>query len=205
LTLELPGLAEPEGKPRYRGLESRYLGFLSAFGKDEEAMAKMKVAIIMGSDSDLPVMEPAIKTLAEFGIGSEVVVASAHRTPDKVHNFVASAAEQGFSAIIAAAGAAAHLPGVVASFTVLPVIGVPVNSTSLGGLDALLSIVQMPSGVPVATMAINGAKNAAIFAAQIIATGNLEMAKRLSDYRQKMAAEVEAKAAKVEKSLKSIV
>ncbi|MBP2649863.1 MAG: purE [Firmicutes bacterium] len=162
----------------------------------------MKVAIIMGSDSDLPVMEPAIKTLAEFGIGYEVVVASAHRTPDKVHNFVANAAEQGFSAIIAAAGAAAHLPGVVASFTLLPVIGVPVNSTSLGGLDALLSIVQMPSGIPVATMAINGAKNAAIFAVQIIAASNPELAKKLSSYRQKMAAEVEAKAAKVEAKLK---
>ncbi|MBP2644907.1 MAG: purE [Firmicutes bacterium] len=161
----------------------------------------MKVAIIMGSDSDLPIMEPAIKTLAEFGIGCKVVVASAHRTPDKVHQFVADAAGQGFNVIIAAAGAAAHLPGVVASFTLLPVIGVPINSTSLGGLDALLSIVQMPSGIPVATMAINGAKNAAIFAAQIIASGNSELAKRLTLYRQTMAAEVEAKAEKVEAKL----
>lgn len=162
----------------------------------------MKVAIIMGSDSDLPVMEPALKTLVGFGIGYEVVVASAHRTPDKVHNFVSSAGERGVKVFIAAAGAAAHLPGVVASFTTLPVIGVPVNSTSLAGLDALLSIVQMPSGIPVATMAINGAKNAAIFAAQIIAAGEPELQERLKDYRKSMAAEVEEKAAKVEASLK---
>lgn len=163
----------------------------------------MKVAIIMGSDSDLPVMEPAIKTLAEFGISCEVVVASAHRTPEKVHNFAATASERGVKVIIAAAGAAAHLPGVVASFTLLPVIGVPVNSTSLAGLDALLSIVQMPSGIPVATMAINGAKNAAIFAAQIIATGQPELMAKLQTYRQDMAAEVEKKAAKVEAAMQS--
>lgn len=157
----------------------------------------MKVAIIMGSDSDMPVMEPAIKTLAEFGVASEVIVASAHRTPDKVHEFAATAAERGVGAIIAAAGAAAHLPGVVASFTTLPIIGVPVNSTSLGGLDALLSIVQMPSGIPVATMAINGAKNAALFAIQILATANPELKEKLISYRTQMAAEVERKAAKV--------
>jgi len=148
-------------------------------------------------------MEPAIKTLAEFGISCEVVVASAHRTPEKVHNFAATASERGVKVIIAAAGAAAHLPGVVASFTLLPVIGVPVNSTSLAGLDALLSIVQMPSGIPVATMAINGAKNAAIFAAQIIATGQPELMAKLQTYRQDMAAEVEKKAAKVEAAMQS--
>ncbi|HMM20077.1 MAG TPA: 5-(carboxyamino)imidazole ribonucleotide mutase [Selenomonadales bacterium] len=157
----------------------------------------MKVAIIMGSDSDLPVMEPAVKTLAEFGVGCEVIVASAHRTPDKVHEFAATAAERGVGAIIAAAGAAAHLPGVVASFTTLPVIGVPVNSTSLGGLDALLSIVQMPSGIPVATMAINGAKNAALFAVQILAAANPGLREKLTSYRGQMAAEVERKAARV--------
>ena len=163
----------------------------------------MKVAIIMGSDSDLPVMEPALKTLAEFGVACEVVVASAHRTPDKVHKFAATAAERGVKVIIAAAGAAAHLPGVVASFTTLPVIGVPVNSTSLNGLDALLSIVQMPSGIPVATMAINGAKNAALFAVQVIAAGQPELGEKLLAYRQAMVAEVEAKAAKVEASLRA--
>ncbi|MDR3566109.1 MAG: 5-(carboxyamino)imidazole ribonucleotide mutase [Negativicutes bacterium] len=161
----------------------------------------MKVAIIMGSDSDLPVMEPAIKTLTDFGIPYEVVVASAHRTPDKVHTFATTAHERGVGVIIAAAGAAAHLPGVVASFTTLPVIGVPVNSTSLVGIDALLSIVQMPSGIPVATMAINGAKNAAIFAVQVLAAGQTELWDKLKAYRQELAAEVEKKAAKVEAAL----
>lgn len=153
----------------------------------------MKVAIIMGSDSDLPVMEPALSTLHGYGIEVEVLVASAHRTPDKVHEFAAGAAQRGVKVIIAAAGAAAHLPGVVASFTTLPVIGVPINSTSVGGIDALLSIVQMPSGIPVATMAINGAKNAAIFAAQILATGNAELAAKLAAQRQSMAQEVAKK------------
>ncbi|MDR3588979.1 MAG: 5-(carboxyamino)imidazole ribonucleotide mutase [Negativicutes bacterium] len=161
----------------------------------------MKVAIIMGSDSDLPVMQPAIKTLADFGIPYEVVVASAHRTPDKVHDFASTAADRGVGVIIAAAGAAAHLPGVVASFTNLPVIGVPVNSTSLAGIDALLSIVQMPSGIPVATMAINGAKNAAIFAAQVIAAAQPELREKLQSFRQNLAAEVEKKAAKVQADL----
>lgn len=157
----------------------------------------MKVAIIMGSDSDWPVLEPAAKLLAEFGIETEVVVASAHRTPDKVHTFAAGAKERGVQAIIAAAGAAAHLPGVIASYTTLPVIGVPINSTSLNGLDALLSIVQMPSGIPVATMAVNGAKNAAIFAAQILAVANSELAAKVNKHRQDMAHEVEQKAARV--------
>ncbi len=157
----------------------------------------MKVAIIMGSDSDYPVLEPAIKILADFGISTEVVVASAHRTPDVVHEFAAGAAERGVKVIIAAAGAAAHLPGVIASYTTLPVIGVPVNSTPLAGMDALLSIVQMPSGIPVATMAINGAKNAGIFAAQILAVANAELAERLADHRRQMAEEVAQKAARI--------
>jgi len=157
----------------------------------------MKVAIIMGSDSDYPILEPAIQTLADFGISTEVVVASAHRTPDKVHEFAAGAVERGVRVIIAAAGAAAHLPGVIASYTTLPVIGVPVNSTPLVGMDALLSIVQMPSGIPVATMAINGAKNAAIFAAQILAVSNDEIAEKLLNHRQMMAQEVAQKAARI--------
>ena len=157
----------------------------------------MKVAIIMGSDSDWPVLKPAAVTLDEFGVEVEVLVASAHRTPDKVHSFVASARERGVGVLIAGAGAAAHLPGVVASFTTLPVIGVPVNSTSLGGLDALLSIVQMPSGIPVATMAINGAKNAAIFAVQILAGANPALADKLAGHRRTMAKEVDKKAAAV--------
>ena len=157
----------------------------------------MKVAIIMGSDSDYPILEPAIQTLADFGISTEVVVASAHRTPDIVHEFAAGAMARGVRVIIAAAGAAAHLPGVIASYTTLPVIGVPVNSTPLVGMDALLSIVQMPSGIPVATMAINGAKNAAIFAAQILAVSNDEIAEKLLKHRQMMAQEVAQKAARI--------
>ncbi|MEN6411648.1 MAG: 5-(carboxyamino)imidazole ribonucleotide mutase [Veillonellales bacterium] len=161
----------------------------------------MKVAIIMGSDSDWPVLEPAVRTLHDFDIATEVLVASAHRTPEKVHQFAATAGERGVQVIIAAAGAAAHLPGVVASYTTLPVIGVPINSTSLNGMDALLSIVQMPSGIPVATMAVNGAKNAAIFAAQILAVQNAALAEKLLAHRQTMAAEVERKAAKVAEKL----
>ncbi|MDU4961592.1 MAG: 5-(carboxyamino)imidazole ribonucleotide mutase [Sporomusaceae bacterium] len=156
----------------------------------------MKAAIIMGSDSDLPVLQPALDTFAEFGVACEVVIASAHRTPDKVHSFAATARERGVQVIIAAAGAAAHLPGVVAAYTTLPVIGVPVNSTTLGGIDALLSIAQMPSGIPVATMAINGAKNAALFAMQILGVHDSHTAEQLTAQRQRMAEEVERKAQK---------
>ena len=156
-----------------------------------------KVALIMGSDSDWPILEPAVKQLQDFGVGCEVLVASAHRTPQKVHDFAATAMERGVGVIIAAAGAAAHLAGVVASFTTLPVIGVPINSTSLGGIDALLSISQMPAGIPVATMAINGAKNAALFAAQILALSSPELAGKLAEHRKSMAAEVEKKAEKI--------
>ena len=157
----------------------------------------MKVAIILGSNSDWPVLEPAEKTLQSFGIDVEVVVASAHRTPDLVHEFAAGARDRGVEAIIAAAGAAAHLGGVVAAYTTLPVIGVPINATPLGGMDALLSFVQMPGGVPVATMAINGAKNAALFAVQILATGHPELVEKLAADREKMKAEVAEKAKKL--------
>lgn len=161
----------------------------------------MKVAIIMGSDSDLPVLQPALDTLDQFHIEYEVLVASAHRTPAIVHDFAAGAAGRGVQVIIAAAGAAAHLPGVIASYTTVPVIGIPVDSTSVGGLDALLSIVQMPAGIPVATMAINGAKNAALFALQILATANSELAEGLVRYRQTLAAEVEQKNARLQEKL----
>lgn len=156
----------------------------------------MKAAIIMGSDSDLPVLQPALDTFKEFGVACEVVIASAHRTPDKVHTFAATARERGVQVIIAAAGAAAHLPGVVAAYTTLPVIGVPVNSTSLGGIDALLSIAQMPSGIPVATMAINGAKNAALFAIEILGVYDRQVADHLTAQRRRLAEEVERKAQK---------
>jgi len=157
----------------------------------------MKVAIIMGSDSDWPVVEPAAQLLAEFGITTEVIVASAHRTPDKVHAFAAGARNKGIEVIIAAAGAAAHLGGVIAAYTTLPIIGIPINSTSLNGLDSLLSIVQMPAGIPVATMAINGAKNAGIFAVQIMSGKYPQLIEKLADYRIQMAVEVEAKAVKL--------
>lgn len=134
------------------------------------------VGIIMGSESDMPVMEACMKQLDEFGISYEVKVASAHRKPVVVHEWSESARERGLRVIVAAAGKAAHLGGVVAAFTPLPVIAVPMKTSDLGGLDSLLSMVQMPSGVPVATVAINGAKNAAILAAQIIGTGTDEAA-----------------------------
>lgn len=161
----------------------------------------MKVAIIMGSDSDWVLVEPAAKVLAEFGIATEVVVASAHRTPEKVHVFATEARERGVEVIIAAAGAAAHLGGVVAAYTTLPVIGIPINSTSLNGLDSLLSIVQMPAGIPVATMAINGAKNAGIFAVQIMSGKHPQLIDKLVEYRQQMVHEVEEKAARLSAKL----
>lgn len=157
----------------------------------------MKVAIIMGSNSDWPVLEPAEKTLKEFGVEVEVVVASAHRTPELVKEFAAGARDRGVEAIIAAAGAAAHLGGVIASYTTLPVIGIPINATPLNGMDSLMSFVQMPSGIPVATMAINGAKNAAIFAVEILAGAHPELVKKLADARVKMQEEVKAKGEKL--------
>ena len=161
----------------------------------------MKVAIIMGSDSDWPIVEPAAQLLTEFGITTEVIVASAHRTPEKVHVFASEARERGVEVIIAAAGAAAHLAGVVAASTTLPVIGIPINSTTLNGLDSLLSIVQMPAGIPVATMAINGAKNAGIFAVQIMSGKHEKLIEALADYRKKMVDEVEAKDVKLSTQL----
>jgi len=163
-------------------------------GKEEK---KMKVAIIMGSNSDWPILEPAEKTLKEFGVEVEVVVASAHRTPDQVHEFAAGARDRGVEAIIAAAGLAAHLGGVIAAYTTLPVIGIPISGGPLKGMDALLSFVQMPPGVPVATMAIDGAKNAAIFAVEILAGAHPELVEKLAAYRAKMQAEVAEKAAKL--------
>ena len=139
--------------------------------------------------------------MKQFGIEAEVVVASAHRTPAKVKEIVTTAPERGVGAFISAAGAAAHLGGVIASYTTLPVIGVPINATSLNGMDALLSTVQMPSGIPVATMSINGAKNAAIFIAEIFALSDKEIKEKLIKYREKMVSDVEAKAKRVEQQL----
>ena len=152
-----------------------------------------KVAVVMGSDSDLPVLTALFKTLKKFGIDFEAKVCSAHRTPDKAAEFAKNARANGFEVIIAAAGKAAHLPGVLAAFTTLPVIGIPIKSSTMDGLDSLLSIVQMPSGIPVATVAIDGAENAAILAAQIIATGDEELSKKLLDFKAELAAKVEEK------------
>ncbi|MBK9330532.1 MAG: 5-(carboxyamino)imidazole ribonucleotide mutase [Sphingobacteriales bacterium] len=149
-----------------------------------------KVAIIMGSDSDSPVMQEAAKALTEFGVKFEYTIISAHRTPERMYEFARTAHEQGFEVIIAGAGGAAHLPGMVAAISPLPVIGVPVQSKSLSGLDSLLSIVQMPGGVPVATVAINGAKNAGILAAQILGTHDAALQQKVKDYKKKLEAEV---------------
>ncbi len=140
------------------------------------------VSIIMGSTSDLPVMEKAAKLLNEFEIPFEINALSAHRTPKEVEEFATNAQERGIKLIIAAAGMAAHLPGVIASMTTLPVIGVPINA-SLDGMDALLAIVQMPPGIPVATVGINGSLNAAILAVQILALGNADIQEKLIDYK----------------------
>ena len=143
-----------------------------------------KVGIIMGSKSDLPVMKDAIDILNEFGIESEVNIVSAHRTPDKMFKYANNARDNGIKVIIAGAGGAAHLPGMVASITTLPVIGVPVKSrNSIDGWDSVLSILQMPNGVPVATVALNGAKNAGILAAQIIGISDHEISQKLVDYK----------------------
>ena len=144
-----------------------------------------KVGIVMGSDSDLPIVSKAMDTLSSFGIPFEAHVFSAHRTPDEAANFAATARENGFGAIIAAAGMAAHLAGAIAARTTMPVIGIPCKSTNLDGMDALLSTVQMPSGIPVATVAINGATNAALLCAQIFAVEDKELAKKLDDKRKK--------------------
>ena len=152
-----------------------------------------KVGIVMGSDSDMPVAEKAIQRLEKYGVPYEVHIYSAHRTPEAAREFSANAAERGFGAIIALAGKAAHLAGSLAANTVIPVIGVPVKSSTLDGLDALLSTVQMPTGIPVATVAIDGAANAAILAAQIIALSDDELARTLREERKANEAEVLAK------------
>ena len=145
------------------------------------------VGIIMGSKSDLPTMEACTKQLEELGVRYELVIASAHRNPAKVHEWASTAADRGLKVIIAAAGKAAHLGGVVAAYTPLPIIGVPMKTSDLGGLDSLLSMVQMPSGVPVACVAINGAKNAAIYAAQILGATLPEYRQKMVDFKQQMA------------------
>lgn len=166
-------------------------------------MAEKKVAVIMGSDSDLPVIKSAIDILKELGIPTEVHVMSAHRTPAIACQFAANAREKGFAVLIAAAGKAAHLAGVLAAHTTLPVIGIPVKSSTLDGLDALLATVQMPAGIPVATVAIDGAKNAGLLAAQIIGVFDAEVAYRLTVRKDQMEQEVLEKDAKIQEQFQS--
>ena len=156
-----------------------------------------KVAVIMGSDSDLPVMQEAVDKLKLFGIPYEVRVISAHRTPAAAEQFASHAAENGFGVLIAGAGKAAHLGGVLAAYTTLPVIGVPIKTSMMGGLDSLLSIVQMPSGIPVATVGVNGAAKAGILAAQMLAVGDEALTAKLASFKEEMARSVAEKDAKV--------
>lgn len=167
-------------------------------------MALKKVAIVMGSDSDLPVIKKTTGMLDLFEIKYEVRVISAHRTPDVAHDFAINAVNNGFGVIIAAAGKAAHLGGVIAAYTALPVIGLPIKSSTLDGLDSLLSIVQMPKGIPVATVAIDGGENAGILAAQMLSISDENLYNKLLKYKQDMANEVIEKDQKITKEVSSI-
>jgi phosphoribosylamine--glycine ligase len=159
----------------------------------EETVLKPKVAIVVGSDSDLPVIEDMIQLLKKFDIPHEITVSSAHRSPDRTHRYAVTLEERGVQVVIACAGAAAHLAGILAAHTTLPVIGVPIDSSPLKGLDALLSTSMMPAGVPVATMALGkaGATNAAVFAAQILARNDTRLALELKEYKKQLADRVE--------------
>lgn len=156
------------------------------------------VSIIMGSDSDLPVMQEAGRLFDEFGVDYEITIISAHRTPERMFEFAKNAPNRGIKVIIAGAGGAAHLPGMVASITHLPVIGVPVKSSNMSGIDSLLSIVQMPPGVPVATMAINGSKNAALFAVQILGVCDAKHSAKIREYKEELKNNVIDKAKRLE-------
>lgn len=163
-----------------------------------------KVAIIMGSDSDLPIVTPAIKTLGDLGIETEVRVMSAHRTPEAAHDFSKNAIKNGFGVIIAAAGMAAHLGGVLAASTTLPVIGIPCSAKVLDGMDAMLATVMMPPGIPVATVGVNAAKNAALLAAEILSVGDDALMLKLMDMRADMAKQVEEKDKALQLKLKEL-
>ncbi len=160
-------------------------------------MKKPLIGIIMGSDSDLPIMQEAAQTLDEFGISYEITIVSAHRTPKRMFDYAITAHRRGLKVIIAGAGGAAHLPGMTASLTPLPVIGVPIRAKNLEGMDSLLSIVQMPAGVPVATVAINGAKNAALLAAQILGTSDKKILDKIEQYKKSLEKMVIEKARKL--------
>ena len=163
-------------------------------------MKPVLVSVIMGSDSDLAVMVEAVEVLEQFGIGHEVTIVSAHRTPERLVDFSKKAHKRGIKVIIAGAGGAAHLPGMVASVSPLPVIGVPIKSSnSIDGWDSVLSILQMPSGVPVATVALDGAKNASILAVEILSVADPELSRAVAEYKKKLSSEVRKKAARLEK------
>ena len=159
----------------------------------------MKIGIIMGSDSDLPVMKEAAEFLDSLGIPYEITIVSAHRTPKRLYEYAETAIERGLGVIIGAAGGSAHLPGMVASITTLPVIGVPIQTKALGGVDSLHSIVQMPPGIPVATVAINGAKNAGILAASILSVHDKEIQKKLCAYKESLIKMVNEKVDRLDK------
>lgn len=166
-------------------------------------MMKPKVAVVLGSDSDFPAIQDMLKILNEFEIPYEVTISSAHRSPDRTHRYAVTLEERGIQVVVACAGAAAHLAGVIASHTILPVIGVPMDSSALQGLDALLSTSMMPAGIPVATMGIGktGASNAAVLSAQILARGDAQLAQRLKEYKKKLADRVEERDREVKKTL----
>lgn len=160
-----------------------------------------KVAIVMGSDSDFPTLKSCVKLLKDFKVKTEVMVCSAHRTPDQASAFAKAAEENGFDVIIAAAGKAAHLPGVLAAYTALPVIGIPIKSSTMDGLDSLLSIVQMPAGIPVATVALDGAENAALLAVQILSVAHPVLREEMKAYKKKLAVKVGEKNAELQRKL----
>lgn len=163
-----------------------------------------KAAVIMGSDSDFSIMKSCVSILKEFQVDVEVMVCSAHRTPEKAAEFAKNAEANGVDVVIAAAGKAAHLPGVLAAFTPLPVIGVPIKSSTMDGLDSLLSIVQMPSGIPVATVAVDGAENAALLAVQILSVGYNSLRMKMKEYKLNLAKKVEEKNAALQEQLKKL-
>lgn len=166
-------------------------------------MSKPKVAIVLGSDSDYPVIQDMLRILNEFEVAHEVTVSSAHRSPDRTHRYAVTLEDRGIQVVIACAGAAAHLAGVLASHTILPVIGVPIDSSPLKGMDALLSTAMMPAGVPVATMGIGkaGASNAAVLAIQILARSDADLARRLKEHKKQLADKVEERDRELKKSI----
>ena len=168
-------------------------------------IVKKKIAVLMGSDSDLGVMKNCVNTLKKFGVEVEVRIISAHRTPYEAENFAKNAEANGFGAIIAAAGKAAHLAGVLAAYTVLPVIAVPMKSSTMDGLDSLLSMVQMPSGIPVATVAIDGAVNAALLAVQMLAISDRELSEKMKQYKIDMAESIKQKDAELQDKLDELL